>query len=438
MMLKSLLALALVTSGCGSRCKEVRSARDGLANRALVAQRGADVRVTVPFERANTLFTETLAAEPLTMVLPAPSLGPIEITIPQIAGTVREVRLMPGAAGKIQFAIRVEVRDAAAEVAMLSVVAEVEPRLERSDGTTALVIGFGPENLISIQPDLAPEARVSLGGAVSRWVPDRMRGKVPKVILDAATSKLGNHLTGEAYELVRGTLLKRLGELTRLHLRLPDVPIAKVDIRSTTKLLVVDLVTDLPVRRGLPAARDDATEVGVVMSGSAVAELANWSIDHGHAPRWYTRSLTPSASGEFRPRFDYVAEDRAHPFKVYAFQDRGGCSYFKVGVRAQIALSGDTLTVTALDRELEASAANPVIEAAAWAKYFITGSFDRSKKLAAHTQLTVGGRALETRVVGAALVDDELRFALKFTPLVQGITTTSSTRSAGSPGASAP
>lgn len=414
-MLKSLIALVLVASGCGSRCKEVHSARDALANRAPTAPRGTDVRVTIPFERANTLFAEALAARPLLMALPAPSLGPIELTIPEIIGTVREVRLLPGAAGKIRFAIRVEVTDAAAEVAMLAVIAEVEPRLERSHGTTALIIGFGPENLVSVKPELAPEAKSSLGGAVSRWVPERIRGKVPKLLLDAAASKLGKHLTGEAYEALRGTLLKKLGELTRLHLRLPDVPIAKVDIRSTTTLLVADLVTDLPVRRGLAPARDDATEVGVVMSGSTVAELSNWAIDHGHAPRWYTRSLTPSATGEFRPRFDYVAEDRGHPIKVYAFQDRGGCSYFRVGVRASIALAGDQLTVTALDRELEASAANPVIEAAAWVKYFLTGSIDRSKRVAAHTQLTVGGRALETRVVGATLVDDELRFALKLT-----------------------
>lgn len=413
-MLKLLIALILVTAGCGSRCKEVHSARDALA-RVPVTPRSADVRVTVPFERANTLFAETLATQPLMMALPAPSLGPIELTIPEIAGTVREVRLLPGAAGKVRFAIRVEVTETAGEVAMLAVVAEVEPRLERSGGTTALVVSFGPESLLSVKPELAPDAKASLGGAVSRWVPERVRGKVPKVILDAAASKLGKHLTGEAYEAVRGTLLKKLGDLTRLHLRLPDVPIAKVDIRSTTTLLVADLVTDLPVRRGLPPARDDAIEIGVAMSGSTVAELANWAIDHGHAPRWYTRGLTPRPDGEFRPRFDYVAEDRAHPIKVYAFQERGGCSYFRVGVRAAIALDGDQLTVTALDRELEASAANPVIEAAAWVKYFLTGAIDRSKRVAAHTQLTVGGRALETRVVAATVVDDEVRFALKVT-----------------------
>ena len=154
-----------------------------------------------------------------------------------------------------------------------------------------------------------------------------------------------------------------------------------------------------------------------MLSGSAVAELANWAIDRGIAPQWYTRSIKPSPSGEFRPRFDYLAEDRGHPFKVLAFQERGGCSYFKVGVRASVGIKGDKLEVIALDRALEASAANAVIEAAAWVKFFVTGSIDRSKTVVAKTQLTVGDRTLQTQVVGAALAHDELQFQLRFTPV---------------------
>jgi len=415
-MQRSLVALGLLASGCGSHCKEVASARDALANRALAPDRGHDVRVTVPFERANTLFAESLAAQPLTMALEAPSLGPIEITIPEIAATVRQVVLLPAEVGKIRFSISVEVRDIAAEIAMLNVVAEVAPRLEKADGVTTLVIGFGPENLVSVQPELAPEATTTLDGAISRWVPEKLKGKVPRLVLDAARSKLGSHLTGRAYEALRETLIKRLGEMTRMTLKLPEVPVAKVDIRSTQTLLVVEILTDLPVRRGLAPSKDDAADVGVVLTGSAVAELANWAIDHGIAPQWYTRGITPSPSGEFRPRFDYLAEDRGHPFKVYAFQERGGCSYFKVGVRANVGITGDKLEVIALDRALEASAANAIIEAAAWTKFFLTGSIDRSKTIVARTQLTVGGRTLQTQVVGAALVDDELQFQLRFAP----------------------
>jgi len=55
-----------------------------------------------------------------------------------------------------------------------------------------------------------------------------------------------------------------------------------------------------------------------------------------------------------------------------------------------------------------------VIEWLAWMKYFLTGWVDRSKQVAAHTRLVAGHRALETRVVGAALGHDELSFTLRF------------------------
>jgi hypothetical protein len=56
-----------------------------------------------------------------------------------------------------------------------------------------------------------------------------------------------------------------------------------------------------------------------------------------------------------------------------------------------------------------------VIEWLAWAKYFAVGWLDRSRRVAAHTRLAGGGRALDTRVVGIALAQDELRVTLRFT-----------------------
>ena len=55
-----------------------------------------------------------------------------------------------------------------------------------------------------------------------------------------------------------------------------------------------------------------------------------------------------------------------------------------------------------------------MIEAAAWVKYFFTGAIDRSKRVAAHTQLAIGGRTLATQVIAAQLAHDELRIGLRF------------------------
>ena len=96
------------------------------------------------------------------------------------------------------------------------------------------------------------------------------------------------------------------------------------------------------------AVRADASnEVTVRISASTAAEIANWSIDHGYLPQHYTRDLDPKPDGEYRPRFDYVAEDKPRPVKIHLFQDRGGCSYFQVGMALRVDASDDQLNLCA-------------------------------------------------------------------------------------------
>jgi len=96
------------------------------------------------------------------------------------------------------------------------------------------------------------------------------------------------------------------------------------------------------------------------------------------------------------------------------FQERGGCSYFKVGLRLELRIIGDKLEVSMLDQLVESARASTVLEIALWLKQLIQGSIDRSRQAAAHTQLTVGGRTFTTRAVRAAVGNDELQFELRF------------------------
>lgn len=404
------LASTAASTGCSSRCKDVAKVRSSLTSRAGVANRGADVQVVVPLAHANTVIAELLAQKPLAVPLDVPDLGPLEIST-TLTATVTRLTLEPGPPGKVRVAVALSIDDPRQQVTAIEAVAELEPVVTRSE----LAIGVGPENVVKLRPTLGPAAQQQLGGAVTRWMPDRLKSKIPQAVVDIAASKLGSHLTGAAWTVLQKTLFVKLGELTRVKLRLPDVPVAKVELASVRApdALVVNLLTDLPVRAGLAPGASASPDVTVRISGSAAAELANWALDEGHAPPWYTRSLKPSPSGEFRPRFDYLA-GAGHPLKVYAFPERGGCSYFKVGVAAGVKLAKDQLVVTATDRELEARNANPVIEAAAWVKFFTTGWVDRSKKVAAHTQLTIGGRTLLAEVTSADHANGELAFGLAF------------------------
>jgi hypothetical protein len=399
------LCLLVVVAGCGGRCKDVESARAALASRTGAPDRGADVRITLPFAQLDRVFADQLAAKPLTVPL-EPDLS-LDMTA-ALTATVTELRLRPGPGMAIRFATRIAIRDGDRELTTLATEIDVTPVVHRDE----LVVGFGPEDVVSVKPVLGDDARAALGDAVERHLPDRLRGKIPKLLLDEATAKLAGHLTGAAFEALRRTLFVKLGELATWRVKLPDIPIASHAIRSSPTALVVEILTDLPVRRGLAAATEHDVAT-VELSGSAAAELANWALDRHYLPRWYDRDLHPRADGEFTPRFDFVAQD-AHPFKIHVLQERGGCSYFRVGVAATVGMTGDRLTAIATDRDLETVSANPVLEIAATVKFFLFGWVDRSKEVAAHTVLRVGDRTLATRVIDAALEHGELRFGLAF------------------------
>src|SRR5215212_2473539 len=102
-MYRAVVACVIAASGCGSRCKDVDAARALLLARRGAPERTADVRVTVPFERANAFLGEALR-EPLAVPLDVPAIGPIEIALPKLAAAVREVPLQPGPPGKVRFA----------------------------------------------------------------------------------------------------------------------------------------------------------------------------------------------------------------------------------------------------------------------------------------------------------------------------------------------
>lgn len=421
-LVASALLLALGASGCTSRCARVASARTELLARPAAgpgaAARAADGRVTLPFSRANALFAELLAAKPLRVELAAAELGRWRVVVPSgLAAVVREVRLEPAPAERVRLAITLALYDADEELTTLAGVAELAPELVRRGADTALVLELRPENLLELRPDLGSRPRAALARALARWLPGPLRGRIPASALDVAVGELGQSLAAVAYQAVRRSLLPRVGELTRLTLRLPDLPLERTALRSSklpVPALELELYSSLPVRPppSASAPRPSGEQITVELTASTGAELANWAIAHGLAPRWYTRDLAPSPRGEFRPLFDYRADDRAHPWKIASLQERGGCSYFLVGASATMALRGGKLEVTVTDRQLEAAETSWLLRAAAWLKFQLTGAIDRSRRVAAHTELTIGGRTLRSEVVAAELQHDRLRFTL--------------------------
>ena len=401
-----LILLLAIATGCGSHCADIAARKQALLARTASAP-GPHVEIQLPLARANAFIAGLLQEQPLAVPLEVPKLGPIAIAIPALTATAVEVRILPAAPDRVRFAIRIAIADDH-PITTINVETEVTPRLVREADGTELSAGFGPANLTAARPELGGDAKAAIVQALRRWVPDA----VPTIVLEAAADRFASHLIGEAYSALQRTLLRRLGDVTQLKIRLPELPIAKVALASTNTRLTIDLTTDLPVRRALaPIAASD--QLSVRMSSSTATAVANWSIDHGRLPQHYTRGLEPKPDGEFRPYFDYVAEDARRPVKIHLFQERGGCSYFEVGFLLAVALDGDQLVVSALDRYVESADAGKVIDSLLWLKQLILGAVDSSKRAVAQTRLTIGSRSFTTRIVGASAAHDELAFQLR-------------------------
>ncbi|TMQ21648.1 MAG: hypothetical protein E6J90_13855 [Deltaproteobacteria bacterium] len=410
--LVAVLAVLAITAGCGGHCAEIAARRRALDRTGAAA--GPHAQVVIPFARANAFLAALVRDPPLRAPLALPELGPFALAVRELTAQARRVELRPAAADRLRFAIELEIDDAAGPVTALAVVAEVTPELVRAGDASELVAGFGPDNLVAVRPELGGDSGRALVDAVARWLPAALRDHLPRAVLDRAAVALAQYLTGQAYDLLRATVLHRLGELTRLRIRLPALPIARTAVTSTPDAMTIDLTTDLPVRQGLGAAAAGSDDVIVRISQSTAAELANWSIARGHLPQHYTRGLEPRADGEYRPRFDYLAGDPRRPVKIHVFQDRGGCSYFQVGLRYQLAIVDDKLEVDVRDRLVESADASVALEVALWLKQLLQGSLDSSYRAAAHTRLTIGGHRFVARVLGATATGDELRFTLGF------------------------
>jgi hypothetical protein len=407
----ALAVLAALAGGCGARCAEIAARKRALTERTERAP-GPHARVHVPLAHANRILAELVRDPPLRAPIELPDLSPLPRPALELFARVQRVELRPAPADRLRFAIELAIDSSAQPITTLALIAEVQPELVRSADASELVVGFGPDNLVAARPELGRDAGFALVEAIKRWLPDSIRPFLPHGMIDSAAAMLAEYLTGKAYDLLRDSLLRRLGELTRLRIRLPALPIAATAVRSTPDAMDVDLTTDLPVRRGLAAAAPASGDVVVQIAQSTAAELADWSIARGHLPQRYTRGLEPRPDGEYRPWFDYLAEDRRRPVKIHVFQERGGCSYFQVGLRYQLDVVGDKLEVAVQDQLVEAADASTALQVALWIKQLILGSVDSSYRAAARTQLTIGGHRFAARVVRAAAEGDDLGFTL--------------------------
>jgi hypothetical protein len=407
-LVRAALGVAVASSpgavACGGPCKEVAAARVQLEARPAVAAVDPHARVRVPYAAANRAIAEALA-DPDAMSVPVPlgRLSALERVVGEVRAVPREVRLGPAGPGRVRIDVTVDIVDRRGVVVTFDAHTEVAPVLERAGGggDVFLSVGLDPRRVEGVELELGPRFTTTIRGLLAA----------------RAVEEVGE----EAWKVVRSRVLPRLSARTRMRVRLPDVPIERVVVSSlggAVPALDLAIMTSLPVRAGLAtldsAAADialDPDAVDVRLAGSTVAELANWAIATGRAPQRYTRKLKPAQSGDFVPLLDW-RPGHQRPLVVSIFQIARGCSCFSAGVRARVEVRGDDVVGTIEERRLELALGPPHIETLAWLKDVVDRSIQRSKKAAAHTELTVGDRTIGARVVDASVDRAELHVAV--------------------------
>jgi hypothetical protein len=396
--------LALLGPACGGPCRAVLAERRALEAPPAVVTADPHARVTIPFPVANRLIAAALQPPP-EVPIPFTGLGPLASVVGEVRAIPREVTLGPSTEpGRVRISVRVELADKTGELLVVRASGDVAPTLEGTgDGDSRrLAIAFDPSQLSRLEPELGPRAAEQLGALLAARLPEAVRSRTPRFIIDRVATAVVEEAVDRGYRMLRGGLLPRLRDLSRINVELPDVPIARVALGPAQDALALDVFTTLPVRVGVaPPPPPEPDAIGVQIAGDAATRAANWGIAHGALPPRYNRNLKPAKDGDHVPHFEWRAGDPDRPLVVHMFRTEGSCSHFAVGVLPRVEVVDGRVRAWTDNRRLEQANAPVALELLARMKELVERSTSAKKQGPGSVRIVVGGRELTTRLLRA-------------------------------------
>ncbi len=415
-LLPTLLLLGVLPS-CADYCAQIERS-EVQARRRKPTRASPHMRVVIPYSLLDRLIARRLSKlEPFALAPPV--VGLIVPALRRLRVVAKKLSLRPAAEGQVGFAVELVLRGGEQDWLKLRVKARIRP--EVVDG--AIVIGLRADDLRRVEPELGPAPRKAIANALRETLPAALLDSLSEEDLADLAATLIEYLSAEGYEALRDGLLKDLGEIAKLRLALPRLPIDALEVRSMLEpspRLVVDVQSSLAVHTGLPADSGlgvigdggSPRALRVYMSGSMVAELGNWAIDNGQLPPRYDSDLEPDPKGHFRPRFDWLAGDE-RPMKIHVVSTEPQCVQLRIGARPRLRFVGQDLVFHLDDGQIEQVTGTWIVQLGVQFKRLGKGPMAFSKQRAKSMSLSLSGQELELDAVDALIDGQQMRLDLQ-------------------------
>jgi hypothetical protein len=417
-----LIALALamapaLLTGCGP-CQKIASHRDTFHGRSVTGSQ-PHLAVLVPQKLIDDGIARGIAGiQPKGINVPG--LGDLGRYVGQFMFKPKRVSVQKAAEGRYRIQLDLDVALGNRSLFQMGLATETRPQTDAKKGE--LVLPFRADMLSSVTPTISGGAGAKLASAVLARLPGAVRLVLPRGQINRLADTAIAYLSDHAVRLLNAQVLTPMGELATFKFKMPNLPLASLQMASVPGGLEISMRTTLPVAGGLPpmsrAARSrlrtaPSDEIQVRFATAAVVELANWGISRGDIPGTYNMQGKADEQGTFTAGLEWAGGER--PLKLNAWSTEGACIRARIGAKPRVALVKGKLDIGVDDAQVEEIEGPPLISTAAeWAQGLWGDSIKSSKTRLEASSVGLGkgatkGLALER----IALQGDVMMFTLR-------------------------
>lgn len=397
------LAALVLQAACSSMCKEMAADRRAFFARRATSS-GPHATIYLPFAVADHLIARRMVAlQPVGSPIKLP--GRIGRFLGSIRLAPRRLNLRPAADDRVGLRLEVDLLAGQDPLVALTLDVDVRPVVDVTEGV--LLVALRADDLRSIRASIMPDDAVRLAAAIRVRLPSLARAVVSEAEIASLARASIDYLAGHLGALlIDSGLMSALGELTRLRVDIPIVPVSRLSLHSVRQAgggLVVAIFTDLPAAAGVtatPPTPADPLAVEVRLSADALAELGNRALATGLLPRRYDGEMHPKNEGDFTPGLRWAAGPR--PFKIVAWRVKSPCLRARIGADPTLRIARGQLIVGIEHGEVEEVRGAALVRARVWMKRIGADAIGFTRHTLASARFTVAGVPLTGHITRAA------------------------------------